>query len=77
MSHSTNKTIWCDNCNDHFVSSCGRLRPARKEAKKHGWNFLSGKYSLKYRKTVDFDLCPKCKSVTRDDLYTMPFTDRL
>ena len=63
MSHSTNKTIWCDNCGDHFISGYGNLKSAREETKKHGWVFLPGKYSLKFKKTVDFDLCPKCKEV--------------
>lgn len=69
MSHSTNKTIWCDNCGNHFISSYQNLKSARKEVKEHGWKFLSGKYSLKYRNTVDLDFCPKCKAVTRDNLH--------
>lgn len=74
MSHSASKNIWCDNCGDHFTSSYSNLKAARKEVKKHGWTSLRGKYSLHYKKTLDFDLCPKCKDVTRDDLYTIPFT---
>jgi len=76
MSHTTSKAIWRDNCNDHLIGWHGNLKSARKEAKKHGWTFFPGKYSLKYQKTVDFDLCPKCKAVTRDDLYTISLSDK-
>ncbi len=58
MGHSTNKTIWCDECGDNFVG-VSTLKRSRILAKENNWEYRRV-YSYVSQSITGLDFCPRC-----------------